>query len=250
MDFDFHTAPYQLCFNTPPDYELIRKKTEIMDSVSKMSNRAYFIIDFYRNNYFYISPILLFNCGYRDEEIKQMGQLFPNIVIYEEDKQKQIEMKNDAFNFIESLEEKRLFHLSLFSTHRLIDKNMSVFSILNQYKPFLLDDDNNIWMLLGTSYFSTKNHFIESYIELEDKKERYLYSPKKKKFVLSHSMSISHQERKILVMASMGYTSKEIALKMNISLSTVKYHKQNILMKLNVKNIPEAILYSHSHCLI
>jgi DNA-binding CsgD family transcriptional regulator len=250
MDLDFHTPPYQLFFREAPDYNLIRKKTEILDSVSKISNQTYFIIDLFRNNYFYISPNPIFNCGYKIDEIKKMGPLFPNIIIYGEDKPGQIEIKNAVLDFMANLDKKNLSQVNLFSTHRIIDKSKSVFSILNQYRPFLLDDNNKVWMILGTTYFSTKNHFTESYIEIEDRKERFLYSTKKKEFVLSHSMKISHQEQKILIMASMGYTSKEIASKMNISLSTVKYHKQNILIKFNVRNIPEAILYSYSHSMI
>ena len=52
---------------------------------------------------------------------------------------------------------------------------------------------------------------------------------------------LSPREREILALAKEGMFSKEISEKLNISIHTVNRHRQNILEKLQVDNIIEAI---------
>jgi DNA-binding CsgD family transcriptional regulator len=244
---DFHTSPFALYFKKEPDYTFIEQKIEFLGLFAKMNKQNICIIDFYRHNYFYISFNHLFSCGYTYEAIKQMGQGFPCQIICEEDKQGELEMKNAACRFLSTLDKETQKKASVFSTHRFTHKNGKNFSICNQYKPILFDDNGKVWMFIGISNLSTKNYFIESYIEFEGKKERYLFSKQKKEFVLSDHARLSQKEIDVLVLATQGYTSKEVASMKNISLSTVKFHKQNILFKLNVQNIQEAIMYAYSH---
>lgn len=52
---------------------------------------------------------------------------------------------------------------------------------------------------------------------------------------------LSVREKEILNLISKGVISKEIAVKLNISINTVNRHRQNILEKLNVSNSMEAV---------
>ena len=52
---------------------------------------------------------------------------------------------------------------------------------------------------------------------------------------------LSPREREVLALAKEGMLSKEISEKLNISVHTVNRHRQNILEKLQVDNIIEAI---------
>ncbi|MDR1706789.1 MAG: LuxR C-terminal-related transcriptional regulator [Prevotella sp.] len=52
---------------------------------------------------------------------------------------------------------------------------------------------------------------------------------------------LSKRELEILKMASEGMLSKEISEKLSISIHTVNGHRQNILQKMNVQNLQEAI---------
>lgn len=245
--FDFHTAPYPLVFDKEPDYSAILKEVEILNLLTDMSSQSICIIDFYKHNYFYISKNHLFNCGYTYEEAKGLGEKFPELIIYKEDIKNQLNMKDAACTFFSLLSKEDLEKTSIFSTHRLVHKNGNVFSISNQYKPFRFDDKGKMWMAIGISTLSTKNHRIESYIEMRDTNERFIFDPQKQIFTLAHNMSLTVKEQEILALSAQGYTSKDIATEKKVSLNTIKFHKQNILVKLNVQNISEAILYAYSH---
>ena len=54
--------------------------------------------------------------------------------------------------------------------------------------------------------------------------------------------SLTPREKDVLAYVSVGKTNREIAVALNISLSTVKSHLHSIYMKLSVSNRTEAAL--------
>jgi DNA-binding NarL/FixJ family response regulator len=55
---------------------------------------------------------------------------------------------------------------------------------------------------------------------------------------------LSGREREVLQLVAEGKSSKEIASLLNLSTYTVETHRSNIMQKLNLKGIPELILYA------
>jgi RNA polymerase sigma factor (sigma-70 family) len=55
---------------------------------------------------------------------------------------------------------------------------------------------------------------------------------------------LTPREREILQLVAEGKSSKEIATLLNLSAYTVETHRSNIMQKLNLKGIPELILYA------
>lgn len=58
------------------------------------------------------------------------------------------------------------------------------------------------------------------------------------------------RENEIIAMCAKGYTAKEIAGKMNISVPTVNTHKNNIFKKLGINNSVELVIYALSKGII
>jgi len=241
----FHTAPFTLHFEREPDYGELLVHTGLIDIISGMTNSNICILDFYKHTYFYVSKNHLFMCGHNSEETMRDGESTAEEIIFQEDKETQLHMKDAACLFFASFEPQVQREISLFTNHRLKHKNGSIFMVSNQYKPILFDDNGKMWMSLCITNFGTKNLRVESYIEMNDR--RYVFSPRKRQFVLATTPSLTKREREILFFSAHGFTIKDIAANQNISTSTVKFHRQNILGKLNVQNISEAILYAESH---
>jgi two-component system response regulator NreC len=55
---------------------------------------------------------------------------------------------------------------------------------------------------------------------------------------------LTAREREILQLVAEGKSSKEVATLLNLSTYTVETHRSNIMQKLNLKGIPELILYA------
>ena len=52
---------------------------------------------------------------------------------------------------------------------------------------------------------------------------------------------LTRREKEIMILIRLGFLSKEIAYKLNLSIYTVNNHRKNILAKLNADNVIEAI---------
>ena len=70
------------------------------------------------------------------------------------------------------------------------------------------------------------------------------YSPSRRKFYLTE------REYQALSFIADGYTSVEIATKLNISKETVDSHRKNIIEKLGVANVAAAVAHALRHKLI
>ena len=55
---------------------------------------------------------------------------------------------------------------------------------------------------------------------------------------------LSSREREIIRLVSEGKTSKEVAVRLNISVKTVETHRENIMRKLQLRSIQELVLYA------
>ena len=59
-------------------------------------------------------------------------------------------------------------------------------------------------------------------------------------------MKISPKEHDVLTLIACGFTDKEVALKLKISIRTVQSHISSILLKLNARNrVNAVVVYMH-----
>lgn len=68
----------------------------------------------------------------------------------------------------------------------------------------------------------------------------HLHAPRR---TLSHTR-LSAREQEVLHLIAYEYSSKEIALKLFVSLETIHSHRKNIMVKLNVKNTAGMIRFA------
>lgn len=58
------------------------------------------------------------------------------------------------------------------------------------------------------------------------------------------SLHITPRQREILKMVAMGYTNREIAASLTISVRTVEVHRFNLMRRLNVRNVAQLLRQS------
>jgi len=88
-------------------------------------------------------------------------------------------------------------------------------------------------VMLGESYFS--NELLRKII---------LNFSRKKSETINEYKNLTSREIEILQQICLGYTTDEIAQKLNISPKTVKSHRSNLLEKTACKNTPSLILFA------
>jgi len=88
-------------------------------------------------------------------------------------------------------------------------------------------------VMMGESYFS--NELLRKII---------LNFSRKKSENITEYKNLTTREIEILQQICLGYTTDEIAIKLNISPKTVKSHRSNLLEKTACKNTPSLILFA------
>ena len=98
----------------------------------------------------------------------------------------------------------------------------------------------------GKLYFSgdTSDIIINSF------KNNNLIVAESKEFSLEKGFRLSKRETQILEQISEGLTNKDLSEKFNLSIRTVESHRLNIMRKLRVKNIEQAVLVAKTEKLI
>ncbi|WP_321281924.1 LuxR C-terminal-related transcriptional regulator [Marinifilum fragile] len=113
----------------------------------------------------------------------------------------------------------------------------------------------NTTILIGKQQFSSCvcDHFISyscSRKEVVDKLQQFFYAPKANEQQEEDSLTLSDRERDVLKAVALGFSNKEIADQLFISINTVITHRKNITSKLGIKTISGLTVYALMHHII
>lgn len=122
------------------------------------------------------------------------------------------------------------------TVYQLRSKNQEWIYLLTSSRIFRRDKDGSIKYLIGyaseVSSHELKHHLKE------------ITSVKRKCDNLPLISSLSRREFDIIRLISRGFTDKEIAAKLNISIHTTKTHRKRIIQKLEVKNTAALVKFA------
>jgi DNA-binding CsgD family transcriptional regulator len=220
-----------------------------LKAVSKICNLSYYIIDYYRKNFFYVSPNPLFLSGYSQEEVLKQGYDFYNLCVPTDDIQLLSELNVAGFNFFYELPVERREHATISYDFRLKNKDLgSLIMINHKLAPLLLDEDGNMWMAICLVTLSSRKIPGDVHIIMKDTQTRFDFNREKQYFEERDYKKLSKQEKEILKLIALGDNIEEIALKLKISKSTVKNFKTRIFKKLNANSAAEAsFIFANNH---
>ena len=123
--------------------------------------------------------------------------------------------------------------------------------LLNQRStPMALTKDGAIWLTLAT--VSISSHKEAGHIEFFrfSSRERFEYSLEHKCWNKCETITLRPEEQQVLTLSAQGYTMKEISEIMLRSFDTVKFYRRQLLKKLGVQSITEALTFATNYGLI
>ena len=231
------------------DVNLSEGHIEILNAFSKIIGQSFFVIDFYRREFKYISPNPLFLCGHSVEEALEMGYSFFRKVVLEEDLELVIEAEKKGYEFFSRFSAKEKMDASVVFDYRLKQPGGSTVLVSQNNTPILLMEDK-VRFGLCIINLSTVGKPGRMVVVQDGVSQNYKYSFKTKRWKTVSSVQLSKRETEILLLAAQGFSNESIANTLFIDISTVKFHKRNIFSKLNAKNIIEAIGNAYDYKLI
>ena len=222
------------------NYDSWNKKRDAIREFSQMSQSCIFIVDVFKEQYDFASDNFSLVFGYNPADIKtisKQGDLLEER-IHPDDRAQLLEYQIEHGQFIYSLpQEERNDYQQIFQI-RMLNANRQYVNVISRQQVIEKDKNGKAWMIMGIMDISPDQI-------LSEKIKRTVLNRKTGEIVTSSFIpaekQLTKREKEILLLIRQGLLSKEIAGKLNISIYTVNNHRKNILEKLNVDNIIEAM---------
>jgi DNA-binding CsgD family transcriptional regulator len=222
------------------DYDLWDRKRESIIEFARVSGSCIFTVDVFKRKYDFVSENFAQIFGDNHELIKEAGEHggFLEERIHPDDRKQLVEYQIEHGQFIYSLpQEERNDYQQIFQIRILNAKGLYV-NVISRHQVIQKDRNGKAWIIMGIMNVAPDQ-------TPSDKVKRIVLNRKSGEILTSSLIpadkQLTDREKEILSLIRRGFLSKEIANNLNISVYTVNNHRKNILAKLNVDNMIEAI---------
>ena len=189
---------------------------------------AVFLLDRF-GHYYYVTE-------YVTEDIQASDELNIEKLVHPEDWEVVRRIDKKVWEFLDTLpEEEKLAYKYIYEL-RVLEKGKYV-RMIYQMRILAFKDDNFLAMgIIDLAPEQSANTSVRFQV-------KNCLTDEIMPFAIENAADtlLTPREREVLALAKEGMLSKEISKKLNISIHTVNRHRQNILEKLQVDNIIEAI---------
>ena len=189
---------------------------------------AVFLLDRF-GHYYYVTE-------YVTEDIQASDKLNIEKLVHPDDLEVVRRIDKKVWEFLETLPEEEKLTYKYIYEMRVLDRGKYV-RMIYQMRLLAFKDDNFLVMgMIDLAPEQSANISVRFQIKncLTDEVVPFTIET-------ATDVLLTPREREILALAKEGMFSKEISEKLNISIHTVNRHRQNILEKLRVDNMIEAI---------
>lgn len=225
-----------------PDYDshVLSTLIHTVEAFARVTYQSVYLIDYYRQEFLYISDNPLFLCGHTAKEVKELGYSFYLEHVPEEEQKMLVELNSNGFKFFDTFDNVDKNQCSM-SYHFHLKNGTRSKLINHQLTPILLTDEGKIW--IGMCVVSLSSHKTAGHVEFHKNGQQkyWKYSFEGHRWNECEEVSLKEEEIEVLRLSATGLTMTEIADRMCRSLDSIKFYKRHAFEKLDATNITEAI---------
>lgn len=211
----------------------------------------FYVVDYCQRKYLYIDPSARLVLGYEPDYLQDAGPLFYVDLWNKNDYQVYTEkILPETLQFLKGLAPEETVDYSFSCNYRIKTNKGSYITLLQRSTYFIASEDRTPIAAVGFAIDIT--HFKEDtrmlftiekvnrnfYTLSAEPVFKAVYAPDKAADLLSK------RELEVLHLIYEGYSSKEIAARLYLSLNTVNNHRKNMLEKTSTRNASELIHYA------
>ncbi|NDV56880.1 LuxR C-terminal-related transcriptional regulator [Bacteroides sp. 519] len=222
------------------DYDSWNKKRESIQSFSQITQSCIFTVDVFKERYDFASDNFSTILGYNPtwiRTIQKQGDVLEER-IHPDDRTQLLEYQIEHGRFIYSLpQEERNDYQQMFQ-YRILNAKGQYVNVISRQQVLEKDRNGKAWIIMGVIDISPDQLFTEKIKRtVINSKTGEILAP----MFIPAEKQLTNREKEILLLIRQGFLSKEIADKLSLSIYTVNNHRKNILAKLDVDNVMEAI---------
>lgn len=238
---DFFIPDNEVRLTEELDYSRVDEYVKSAEAFSRTSYQSVYIIDYFKQNFLYVSPNPMFLCGLTPEEMCRLGYRFYLEYVPEDEQKLLLTLNSAGFSFYNDIPvgERKGWYFS-YDFH-IVNQGRKIL-VNHKLTPLAMTSDGRIWLALCV--VSAATHTEAGHIEMHHAgtPDFYEYNPVSRRWNKRQTPILTDGEKSVLTLSIQGYTMAEIADKICLSPDTIKKYRQNIFHKLDVKNISEAIV--------
>ncbi len=231
------------------DYSRVSEYVRSAEAFSRSTYQSVYIIDYFRQNFLYVSPNPMFLCGLPPEQMRDLGYRFYIQYVPEKEQPFLLALNKAGFDFynIIPLVERKDWYIS-YDFH-ILNSGRKIL-VNHKLTPLALTSDGRIWLALCVVSAST--HTDAGHIEMHrvGSSDFFEYNMNICRWDKWQMPVLTDGEKSVLTLSIQGYTMLEIADKICLSPDTIKKYRQRIFEKLDVRNISEAIVAATNNKLL
>lgn len=231
------------------DYSRVDEYIRCAEAFSHTTYQSIYIIDYFRQNFLYVSPNPMVLGELSPEEMMKLGYKFYLNFVPEDEQPLLLSLNRAGFAFYNSIpvNERRNWYIS-YDFHILKDGRKLL--INHKLTPLALTTDGRVWLALCV--VSASSHTTPGHVEMHHigSPDFFEYNLSTLRWDKRQIPTLSEGEKSVLSLSIQGYTMSEIADKICLSLDTIKKYRQHIFEKLDVRNISEAIVAATNNKLL
>lgn len=202
------------------------------------------ISDLSRCEFLYASKNLKYLTGYSCQDVKRDKIIISPETIHHDDFDKVFIMFEDLFNACFSIPASDRASYKFSNTYRMRKANGEFIWLLHEFSFLKFDVEGKPLIALSQAKDITsikENDMLNLWVGKYDETGNYSIELSKKYLTRPALQNISKRELEILKLISNGFSSKQIAERLHISLHTVNTHRQNMLQKANASSSGELV---------
>ncbi len=218
------------------DYSRVDEYIRSAEAFSRSTYQSVYIIDYFKQNFLYVSPNPMFLCGLTPEQIKELGYRFYLEYVPKDEQSLLLDLNRAGFAFHQNIpvEERKDWYIQ-YDFHIINDGHPIL--INHKLTSLALTSDGQIWLALCV--VSASNHTTPGHIEMHrvGSPEYFEYNCRTRRWDKRRMPTLTEGEKQVITHSIQGFTMSEIADKMCLSPDTIKKYRKQHFEKQGVLNI-------------
>ena len=229
------------------DYSRVDEYIRSAEAFSRSTYQSVYIIDYFKQNFLYVSPNPMFLCGLTPEQMMKLGYRFYLEYVPEDEQQFLIDLNEAGFSFHNTIpvEERKDWYISY--DFNILNGGRKIL-VNHKLTPLVLTSDGRISLCV----VSASTHTSPGHVEMHrvGTPDYFEYNRNTRRWDKRQMPTLTDGEKAVLTLSIQGYTMSEIADRICLSPDTIKKYRQRIFEKLDVRNISEAIVAATNNKLL
>lgn len=223
------------------DYSRTDEYIRSAEAFSRSTYQSVYIIDYFRQNFLYVSPNPMFLCGLTPEQMMALGYRFYLEYVPQDEQSLLIDINRGGFAFYNTIADAERKDWYIQYDFHIINDGHPIL-VNHKLTPLVITTDGHIWLALCV--VSASSHTTPGHIEIHrvGTSEFFEYNRITRRWDKRSMPTLTEGEKSVITLSIQGLTMTEIGNRMCLSPETIKKYRKQIFEKLGVRNISEAIV--------